>query len=206
MTLPSAGGPGSRGGRPTVTSPEVWAQAALDEIEVVGVRGLSVQSVARRLGVTKGGAYHQFDGRRGLLRAAIARWEERHTRELTARFDAIADPRRRLHELLVYAGVGIQPTIILQWMAAADDPDVAAALERTAEARVALLRRIFVQLGLPRGAAEQRAVLAYSHYLGLAQLRTQSAALLATERAVRAQLRLLEESLLVGVADGRDPT
>ncbi|WP_354699624.1 hypothetical protein DSM112329_05345 [Paraconexibacter sp. AEG42_29] len=189
-------------GRPTVTTPAAWAQAALDEIEVAGVRALSAQSVARRLGVSKGGLYHHFAGRQALLQAALARWEERQVTELAVRFDAIPDPRRRLHELLLYAGVGIQPTIILQWMAAADDPDVAATLERSAAARLALLRRIFVQLGLSPVAAEHRAVLAYSHYLGLAQLRAQDPRVLASPARVRTQLRLLESSLLAGVPEG----
>ncbi len=35
----------SPGGRPTQTTPEAWAQVALDELEAAGVRALSVQSV-----------------------------------------------------------------------------------------------------------------------------------------------------------------
>lgn len=202
MTEPAPSLTGSRGGRPTVTTPQAWAQAALDEIEVAGVRGLSMQSVARRLGVTKGGLYHHFASRQALLRAALALWEDRQVTDLAVRFDAIADPRERLHELLVYAGIGIQPTVILQWMAATDDPDVAAALTRSAEARVALLRRIFVQLGLTPAAAEHRAVLAYSHYLGLAQLRAQAPQVLASPSRVRTQLRLLEAGLLAGLPSG----
>lgn len=189
----------SPGGRPTITTPDAWAQAALDEIEVAGVRALSVQSVARRLGVSKGGAYHHFEDRRALLQAALARWEARQVTELATRFEAIADPRERLHELLVYAGVGIQPTIILQWMAAAEDPDVAAVLQRSAADRLALLRRIFAQLGATPAAAEQRAVMAYSHYLGLAQLRAMNPAVLTTPARMRAQLRLLEAALLAGL-------
>ena len=137
----------SRAGRPTITTPEAWADAALQEIEHAGVRGLSAQAVARRLGVSKGGLYHHYADRRALLRAALALWEERHVTALTARFDAIADPRARLHELLEYAGVGIQPTVIVQLLAAADDPDVAAVLRRSTDERLALLRRIFRQLG-----------------------------------------------------------
>lgn len=190
----------TRPGRPTKTTPEAWAQAALDEIEAAGVRSLSVQSVARRLGVTKGGAYHHFADRRELLRAALARWEQLHVVELGERFDAIADPRERLHELLVYATIGIAPTVILQLMAAADDPDVAVVLARSSDARLALLRRIFVQLGATRATAEHRALLTYSHYLGLAQLRAQSAEVLATPARARAHVRHVEGVVLAGLA------
>lgn len=189
----------SAAGRPTLTTPEAWAAAALDEIEVTGVRALSAQSVARRLGVSKGGLYHHFSGRRDLLRAALALWEERQVTELGQRFDAIADPRRRMHELLVYSGIDVQPTIIVQFMAAADDPDVAAVLTRAADARLALLRRLFTQLGATAAVARQRAILAYGHYLGVAELQRLDPDLLATPAQMRAYLRQLEAVLLAGL-------
>ncbi|MDO9407316.1 TetR/AcrR family transcriptional regulator [Patulibacter sp.] len=189
----------SPAGRPARTTPEAWATAALDEIEEAGVRGMSVQSVARRLGVSKGGLYHHFADRRALLRAAMHRWERRQVTELNARFDAVEDPRRRLRELLGYSFVDVAPTVVLQLMAAADDPDVAAVLERSAEARLGLLTRILTQLGLPADAARHRAVMGYSHYLGLAQLRTQSPGVLSTDALVREHLDVLEGALLAGV-------
>ncbi len=118
---------------------------------------------------------------------------------LGERFDAIADPRLRLHELLIYSGIEIQPTVIVQFMAAADDPDVAAVLARSQAARIALLRRIFTQLGASRAVAEHRAILAYGHYLGLAQLRRQDPELLGTPARMRAHLRQLEAGLLEGL-------
>ena len=82
--------------------------------------------------------------------------------------------------------------MIVQFMAAADDPDVAAVLARAADARLALLRRIFTQLGASAAVARHRAILAYGHYLGLAQLRRQDPGLLATPALMRAHLRQLE--------------
>ncbi|CAB4938937.1 unannotated protein [freshwater metagenome] len=192
----------SPAGRPAQTSPDAWAAAALDEIEEAGVRGLSVQAVARRLGVSKGGLYHHYADRRALLRAALDRWEHRQVTELNARFDAIDDPRRRLHELLEYSFVRMAPTVVLQLMAGAEDPDVAAVLERAAEARLGLLARILEALGLPADAARHRAVMGYSHYLGLAQLRTQSPGVLATDGLVREHLAVLEAALLAGTDAG----
>lgn len=193
----------SRAGRPTLTTPQAWADAALLEIEATGVRGLSAEACARRLGVSKGGLYHHFADRRALLRAALELWEERHVTALTARFDAIADPRERLHELLVYAGVGIQPTVIVQLLAASDDPDVAAVLARSSAARLALLRRTFRALGASRAGAEHRALMTYGHFLGLAQLRAQDPELLATPARMRAHVRELEAALLAGIGPGR---
>ncbi len=170
-------------------------QAALDEIEAAGVEALAVQSVARRLGVSKGGFYHHFADRRELLQAALALWEQRFVSEQIARFDAIADPAVRLHELLELAELQLEPTVIVQLMAACEDPDVAAALARATEQRLAMLTRIFRQLGFTRAVAENRALLAYSSYLGLAQLRRQDAGLLPDTRKRRAQLAELERAL-----------
>lgn len=192
----------SRPGRPTVTTPEAWADAALQEIEHAGVRGLSAEAVARRLGVSKGGLYHHYAGRRALLQAALVLWEARHVTALVERFDAIADPRERLHELLEYSGVGIQPTVIVQLLAAADDPDVAEVLRRSTATRLGLLHRLFRQLGASRAVAAQRSLTTYSHFLGLAQLRALDPGLLASPAAMRTHLRGEEEALVRGLAGG----
>lgn len=189
----------SPGGRPVTTPPEAWAQAALDEIEATGVRALSVEAVARRLGVSKGGAYHHFRDRRELLRAALDRWERRQVGELLERFAAIEDPRERLHLVLVESLVTLPPTVIVQFLAAADDPDVGPVLERSTAARIAFMRRTFEQLGAPRADAEHRAILSYGHYLGYAELRRHSPHLLATPARRRAQLRRVERALLAGI-------
>src|SRR3954454_8285740 len=108
----------SPGGRPATTTADDWAQGALDEIEQSGVRALSVEAVARRLGVSKGGAYHHFQDRRDLLRAALALWERRQVTEMNAQFAAIDDPLRRLRAALDEAFVTLAPTVIVQLMAA----------------------------------------------------------------------------------------
>lgn len=190
----------SPAGRPTQTTPAAWAEAALDEIEAAGVRTLAVQSVARRLRVSKGGFYHHFADRAELLKAALDLWEQRFVVELGARFAAIDDPRRRLHELLVHAWIELEPTVIVQLMAAADDPNVADALTRAAASRLDLLRRIFIELGLTRSVAGHRAVLAYSSYLGLAQLRRQVPEEFSSSAGRRGYLAEIEAALLTGAA------
>ena len=186
----------TRSGRPAVTVPGQWVEAALDEIEAVGVGEMAVQSVARRLGVSKGGFYHHFSDRDQLLRAALDLWEERFVSDLAVRFDAVADPRERLHALLLHATVELQPTVIVRLMAAPGDPVVLAALRRAAQERLALLERIFREIGLTPARAAHRAILAYSSYLGLAQLRAQLPEALAGDRRPRAYLRDVEAALL----------
>ena len=186
----------SPAGRPTQTTASAWVQAALDTIEQDGVRALAVESVARRLQVSKGGFYHHFADRRALLQAALTEWEVRHVDGLATRLDQIADPRARLRSLLHYAAVEIEPSVITKLMAADDHPDVAAALARAAAARLALLEQLLGELGLAPAAARNRALLAYSAYLGLAHLRSQAPERLSTPRRMNAYLRDLEAALL----------
>ena len=186
-------------GRPTHTTPQQWVQAALEEIEAAGVAALAVESVARRLGVSKGGFYHHFADRQALLQSALELWEQRFVTDLATRFEAIGDPRERLGALLHHATVDMEPAVILRLMAADADPAVAAALARAAEGRLELLRRTFRQLGLSRATAGWRAMLAYSAYLGLAELRTQSPTALSTPSRLRAYLRDVEAALLYDV-------
>jgi AcrR family transcriptional regulator len=192
----------SPGGRPATTSPDAWAQAALDEVEQAGVRALSVEAVARRLGVSKGGAYHHFRDRRALLRAALERWERRQVTELLARLAEERDPRARLASALEEAFVALAPTVIVQLLAAAEDPDVAPVLERSTEARLAFLREALLELGAAPQDAEHRAILAYGHYLGFAQLLRHAPGVLATDAGRRAHLQALRDRLLDGLPAG----
>lgn len=146
--------------------------------------------------MTKGGFYHHFADRRQLLQAALARWEERFVVDLAERFGTGADPRRRLHQLLMHAGLEMEPTVVVQLMAAADEPDVAATLRRAAASRLALLTRIFADSGFTPAVARTRAVLAYSTYLGLAELRRHAPAKLTSQKRMREYIAEVEESLL----------
>jgi AcrR family transcriptional regulator len=171
-------------------------QAALAEIEVAGVRGLAVENVARRLGVDKVGFFHHFVDRRALLRAALAQWRQRWVVDLGTQLESLSDPRERLHTVLVRAVVELRPTVIIQLMAAADDPDVAAVLAQAADARVGLLRRALLELGVAPEAARRRALLTYAAYLGLAELRTQMPDELLSEDRLRGYVDELEMLVL----------
>jgi hypothetical protein len=67
---------------------------------------------------------------------------------------------------------------------AADDPAVAAALARAADLRVAFMAKAFRELGLSRARARRQAVLAYSTYVGRAQLGRHAPEVLGDQRAL----------------------
>src|SRR6476660_3754249 len=73
-----------------------WEQAALDTLSEMGLGAVAVESLARRLGVTKGSFYWHFPTREALIKAARERWERGDEEVVMAQVEDIADPRERL--------------------------------------------------------------------------------------------------------------
>ncbi|PKM03813.1 MAG: hypothetical protein CVV17_04150 [Gammaproteobacteria bacterium HGW-Gammaproteobacteria-7] len=71
-------------------SAEDWANAALDQIAEQGLAGLAVESLARRIGVTKGSFYWHFPSREALLQSALERWEKIEQETVFGQLEAIA--------------------------------------------------------------------------------------------------------------------
>src|SRR6266404_1249322 len=84
---------------PTLTAAD-WAEAALQLIAEAGLRALTVEALAARLGVTKGSFYWHFKGRSELLAVALNRWEQRATTEALSGLSAVTDVRQRLRLML----------------------------------------------------------------------------------------------------------
>lgn len=151
-------------------TPDDWARAALEAIAEGGVAGVAVDRLARRLGASRGSFYWHFTDRGALVDAALERWERENTTDLIPEAEAIPEPVERLRE--VFRTIYEHPVdpIELTLAAERDDPAVAPVFARATRARIAFLRRIFAQLGLPDADADDRAWLAYAFYLGHHQL------------------------------------
>ncbi len=63
-------------------------EAACDMLAEVGPKSLSVRRLAERAGVNHGQIHHYFGGKRGLLKAAMARLADEHWRNTRARIEA----------------------------------------------------------------------------------------------------------------------
>jgi AcrR family transcriptional regulator len=148
-----------------------WARAALGAIGEGGTAAVVVDTLASRLGATRGSFYWHFPDREDLIREALGLWERESTLERLPDLEAIRDPVTRLRALrrAVYEQPADQAEL---WLSCAgDDPDVAPVFARVTERRMAVLRRIFSELGFDDEEAEERAWLAYAFYLGHHQLR-----------------------------------
>lgn len=155
----------SRTGKRLLTR-EDWIRAALAVVAEHGVAGVAVDRLARTLGVTRGSFYWHFRDRRQLIDAVLEEWEQEYTTDLLPDAEGVDDPVERLR--LVFHDVYELPVdqIEVTLHSAADDPLVAPTLARVIRTRLALLRRIFTELGLSDEEAADRAWLAYALYTG----------------------------------------
>lgn len=149
-------------------TPDDWTKAALGAIAVGGIANVSVERLAKELGATKGSFYWHFEDRPALVAAALDHWELEYTDAVIERLGAVDDPRERFRQLLATSFGAPGALIDALLVADADDPVVATVLARVSAKRLAFVEQIFVQRGTD--GADDRALLAFSAYLGLAQL------------------------------------
>ncbi|GLZ29743.1 hypothetical protein Lesp02_19330 [Lentzea sp. NBRC 105346] len=136
-----------------------------------GVAAVAIEPLAARAGATKGSVYHHFANRDALLQATVERWERQHTEAVIELVEAEGSPSDKLRTL--FATVldrSRKGSVELALHNAADDPIIAPVLKRVAERRIGYLTDLFAGLGFERDQAHRRAVLAYSVYLGQAQM------------------------------------
>jgi len=165
--------------------PEDWTGAALDAIAEGGIATVSVERLATGLGATKGSFYWHFADRPALIEAAIARWEVESTDAVIEALAGVDEPIERFRRLLAEAFVDRRATRIdANLVADAATPVVAAALARVSAKRLAFVRAVLDEAGVPD--PRDRAVLALSAYVGLVQLRRTAPDLTPSSRRARA--------------------
>ena len=153
-------------------TPEDWADAALVAIAEGGLAAVAVEPLAARLATTKGSFYWHFANREALLEAALARWEEQTTTAVIREITATAEsPTGQLRSLIIrVVDAAERDPVGLALLATAGHPAVAPVVNRVTGARIGVIVGLFQRLGFPADEARSRALLAYSAYLGHAQL------------------------------------
>ncbi|MGA4842496.1 TetR/AcrR family transcriptional regulator [Streptomyces sp. G45] len=152
-------------------SAQDWADAALTAIGEGGLAAVAVEPLAVRLGTTKGSFYWHFANRDALIEAALERWAEVNTEGIISEIEAEPDLRRRIRLLFAEAvSSASSDPLEVSLLATASHPKVAVALRRVTERRVEYVAGLFAQLGFPEPEARRRGLLAYTVYLGHAQL------------------------------------
>jgi len=192
----------AEGKRESLTAHD-WATAALDALARGGLAAVAVEPIAKALGATKGSFYWHFSGRDALIEATLALWEQRDTDGVIAAIDPEQDVVTRLRGLLrlVLAAVSDEPgagSVELALQATAGHPLVAPVLARVTTRRLAVLTALFSELGLSRARARDRGLLAYTSFLGHAQLAHATPGLVPAGRAFTAYVDHVVEALVAG--------
>lgn len=154
------------------TPPEAWVEEASRLLATSGPDAVRVETVAARLGVTKGGFYWHFADRNALLQSILDEWERTLVDEIITQVDHDAtEPSARLRRLFdlanVFARSEYGPALeltIRDW--ARRDKAVAKRLRRVDGRRMAYLRSLFRELGVPDDEAEARSLLAFALFVG----------------------------------------
>jgi AcrR family transcriptional regulator len=149
-----------------------WIEAALNAIAEGGIAAVAVEPLAARLRTTKGSFYWHFANRDALLQAALAQWEEQTTTVVINEIQAAdGEPIDRLRRLITrVVGLAERDAVGPALIANARHPAVKPVLTRVTEARIGLAVEVLRGLGFEPAEALRRAMLAYSAYLGHAQL------------------------------------
>jgi AcrR family transcriptional regulator len=154
---------------PTRTPRRTWIEAGLRALAAGGPDAVRIESLAKSLGVTRGGFYWHFDDRQALLDEMLDTWERRVIDEVIERVDAEGgDARTRLWRLFTLAGsLGDVLTIELavrDW--ARRDETLAERLRRVDNRRMDYLRPLFAGFCADEGDAEARSLLVLSLWIG----------------------------------------
>ncbi|KJY41973.1 TetR family transcriptional regulator [Streptomyces sp. NRRL B-1568] len=145
-----------------------WIEAGLQALAQGGPDAVRVETLAARLGVTKGGFYGYFDGRAALLTEMLDEWERRCTTEVIAQVDAeggdAADRIRRVGQLTFSEDPHPIDLAVRAW--ARTDQSVAERLRRIDNERMDFLRRMFGAFITDPDEVEARSILMFALAIG----------------------------------------
>ena len=151
------------------TPREAWVAAALGALAGGGPEAIRVESLAARLGVSKGGFYWHFKDRSALLEEMLDSWEQTVVGDVIAQIESEPEaPRDKLRHLFELAASA--PDLLPVELALRDwsrrDEEVAARLRRVDDQRMEYMRSLFRSICADEDEVEARSFLAFSLFIG----------------------------------------
>lgn len=146
-----------------------WVEAAFKTLTESGVTSIHVETLAKRLGVTKGSFYWHFKDRTELLEAVLEKWQEQY---VIARVETMGGgPDDRLLNLLnivprqkgSYQHGGSMELAMRSW--ARTDDNAMGAVEKVDRTRVDFVCDLFESRGHTGNELEARAFLTYAYIM-----------------------------------------
>ncbi len=146
-----------------------WIDEGLRALAAGGPAAVRIESLARALGVSKGGFYWHFDDRQALLEELLDTWERVSIDEVIERVETGGgDARARLRRLFALAssseGVLATDLAVRDW--SRRDPAVAERLRRADNRRMEYMRSLFAAFCPDEDDVEVRCMLAFSLWIG----------------------------------------
>ena len=137
---------------------EEWLARALEVLGKQGAGELTVESLARQLGVTKGSFYWHFKDRADFFRQLIEYWDKQFTQTVIAKISTQdSPPEERLLELmrLVHSKrLDRFEMPVRAW--AQQNPALAPLVRSVDKHRIDFVRSLFMEMGFDKDEAEMR--------------------------------------------------
>lgn len=164
-----------------------WICAARAALIKGGIGAVRIMPLAQTLGVTRGGFYWHFRGRRDLLEALLDDWERTNTASFEKILNRDCRDGRAEFKTLIQLWIDEREyspawdSALRNW--ATLSKQAAAVVRRVDESRIAIIREIFLHLGYRDPEALVRARIVYFHQVGyytlaLGETRSQREALM----------------------------
>jgi AcrR family transcriptional regulator len=155
-----------------------WMRAAFQNLAAEGASTIKAEVLAKKLKTTKGSFYWHFRDVPGFKAEMLKLWEAEATRAIMrdvttsapkgpARLGALSAIVSEMNAENEYGGLRAEPAI-REW--ARTDEQAATAMERVDAARMAFVKKLFLDCGFPPTEAKQRAELFYTGFLGFQAL------------------------------------
>ena len=143
---------------PARLSKEEWLARALEILGRKGASELTIESLARRLGVTKGSFYWHFKDRADFFRQLIEFWDEHFTQTVIVEISSQGGPpEERLLELMrlvLTKRLDRFEMPVRAWVQ--QNPALAPLLRKVDRHRVSFVRLLFLEMGFDEDEADTR--------------------------------------------------
>lgn len=180
-----------------VLSPDDWIDAATELLVSKSIDAVSIEALARALGITIGSFYYHFKDRSDLLAQLLRRWHERTTAQVVRSFEGrVLTAEKVLDELLSlpFHGLTARRAAMIEFAIRAwarRDDMARQAVREVDEQRLAYYARGLQDFGFTRAEAAKRAFAVYSFQLAQSLLWDVN-----DDKARKRQLRFMKELLL----------
>jgi AcrR family transcriptional regulator len=163
---------------PTPLTPMDWMRSAFQNLTTEGVTSIKAEVIAKQLKTTKGSFYWHFKDVPAFKAQMLKLWETEATKAImvavtsstakgTARLALLSAIVSQMNAENEYGGLRAEPAI-REW--ARVDAQAATAMQHVDAARMAFVKKLFVESGFGAGDARLRAELFYSGFIGLQAL------------------------------------